>query len=96
MIGGSNGIGKAIAKAFADEDSQVTLVARNESVLETVIEEIGGKKEGYSYFPANLLEKNAPTRTGKELFGKHRIIDIVVHNVGDEVDPKSRTVSLMN
>ncbi|SVC63171.1 uncharacterized protein METZ01_LOCUS316025, partial [marine metagenome] len=38
ITGGSRGIGKTIAKAFATEGSQVTLVARDEVVLQTVIE----------------------------------------------------------
>jgi len=82
ITGGSRGIGKTIAKAFATEGSQVTLVARDEVMLKTVIEEIGGKKKGHSFFPANLLEKDAPTRIAKELLNKHKFFDIVVHNVG--------------
>tara|TARA_B100000945_G_scaffold317099_1_gene319297 strand:- start:679 stop:1458 length:780 start_codon:yes stop_codon:yes gene_type:complete len=82
ITGGSKGIGRAIAKAFAAEGSEVILVARKASDLKNVVDEIGGKKQGHSFFSANLLEKDAPIRTAKELLEKHRNFDIVVHNVG--------------
>ena len=86
ITGASQGIGKAIALAFAKEKCNVSIIARKKGKLEEVLKEMGGKKAGHSYHIADLMEEGAPTKVVKELLEKNGTYDIVVHNVGGTLD----------
>ena len=46
VTGGSNGIGAAAARAFANEGCRVVCVARRKDRLEQIITELGGGASG--------------------------------------------------
>lgn len=82
VTGGSTGIGRAIAKAFADNGAKVALVARSKiGLMETknVIEADGG--EAY-IFPCDLREEREITKLTADILKMWKSVDIIVHAAG--------------
>ena len=68
LVGGSTqGIGKATAIALASEGANVTLIARNEDTLKTVLKELAGPGE-HGYIVADF---SRPEELEKALAGKN-------------------------
>ncbi len=86
ITGASQGIGKAIALAFAEEGCRVSIIARRKKELEEVLEEMGGKNHGHAYYVADLMESQAPTKAIENLVAKNGNYDIVVHNLGGTLE----------
>jgi 3-oxoacyl-[acyl-carrier protein] reductase len=82
ITGASKGIGAEISRQFASEGCRISLIARNEENLRTVLNEIGGTKVGHTYLNLDLRAPGASTRAAQKLLAQHAEIDIVVHNVG--------------
>ncbi len=94
ITGASRGIGAEIARSFAKEGCQISLIARDRINLESVLKQIGGSESGHDYLDLNLREPGTPTEAVKELLSNHESIDIVVHNVGGGLgikDPLAET-----
>lgn len=82
ITGGGRGIGKAIAKRFAEEGSVVVIVARSNEELETTlkeIENIGG--EGFS-IQADISRISDVQKLVSKIIEKYSKIDILVNNAG--------------
>jgi 3-oxoacyl-[acyl-carrier protein] reductase len=77
----SKGIGRGIALAFAKEGCRVAVVARSESELKAVVEEMGGQGSGHEYYVADLMADGAVEKTLQAL-SKGGAFDIVIHNLG--------------
>ena len=78
ITGGSRGIGKAIAKLFAEQGAEIIITSKNQKKLQQASKEIKN-----SFFVAgdvrnNVDVKNVINKTIKK-FGR---IDILVNNVG--------------
>ena len=82
VVGASKNIGAAITKGFAAEGCIVTGVARDEKLLETLVQLIGGTRKGHGFIAADLLEEDVPTKVAQDLLKLYGPFDIVVHNVG--------------
>lgn len=86
VTGAGQGIGKAIAMAFANEGSKVVV---NDSNLETAqattkeIEKMGGEALAIK---ADVSQKEAVKRMFQELLGKFGRIDILVNNAGVQTE----------
>jgi 3-oxoacyl-[acyl-carrier protein] reductase len=89
ITGASQGIGRAIALAFAREGCRVAVVARRETELHNVAAEMGGAEKGHSYCAIDLMEEGAPARAVKELASPKDEFEIVVHNVGGTLGMKN-------
>lgn len=83
ITGGSRGLGKAIAAAFASAGANVLISARQEDQLRTTAAELGAKTQNkVHWIAADLSQKNTAVRLAKratELLGK---VDILVNNAG--------------
>jgi len=82
VTGGGRGIGRAIALAFAKEGSHVVVVARTESEIESVAQEIsnlGGKAIAIKTDVIDESQIRSMVQTVMDKFGK---IDILVNNAG--------------
>ena len=82
ITGGSRGLGKAIALAFAKEGIDVAITGRNESLLQEVVSEAEafGVKAAYACFDlTNRAEVKNKTTELKNTFGT---FDILVNNAG--------------
>ena len=82
ITGGSNGIGAAAARAFANEGCRVICVARRKDRLEQIIAELGGAQAGHGYMAVDLLVPNEATAAIHSLANQFGNFDIVLHNLG--------------
>jgi len=89
ITGGSRGIGAEIARHFAKEGCRLSLIARNRKNLESMMDEVGGAREGHDFLDLDLRGRNTPNKAVNKLLSKHESIDIVVHNVGGGLGVKN-------
>ncbi|WP_070121073.1 SDR family NAD(P)-dependent oxidoreductase [Bacillus marinisedimentorum] len=78
VTGGSKGIGKAIARRFAEEGAAVGICARDEQELKTASEEIGAE----AYFAGDLTDKAVREDVFNSFVSRFGKIDILVNNAG--------------
>jgi NAD(P)-dependent dehydrogenase (short-subunit alcohol dehydrogenase family) len=81
VTGSGRGIGRAIARLFAQEGASVFLCARSEPELATVAAEIG-KSGTAAYAVADLTREQDCTRLVSAARAKFAKIDILVNNAG--------------
>ena len=80
VTGASQGLGKALALAFAKEGAQVAINARSEESIRPVAEEIGGAQVlALAADVSNSSEVERMVEATVERFGK---IDVLVDNAG--------------
>jgi NAD(P)-dependent dehydrogenase (short-subunit alcohol dehydrogenase family) len=82
VTGASRGIGAAAAKLFAEEGAGVTLVARTESSLRSVVEEINAKGGKADYIVADLADSASIERAVQTTVERHGRLDIAFNNAG--------------
>jgi 3-oxoacyl-[acyl-carrier protein] reductase len=82
VTGASQGIGKAIALAFASEKCRVGVVARREDQLQDTVKEMGGESLGHSHCAADLQVGGEPEKIVEQMAAMGGDFEIVVHNVG--------------
>lgn len=82
VVGASKGIGKSIALGFAREGARVTTVARSESLLIHLDEEMKqAENHDHAYYVADVMELDS-NKLARDLLKDRGVFDIVVHNVG--------------
>lgn len=79
VTGASQGIGRAIAVAFAQEGAQVGLLARSRRGLETTLEMIGGSGV---VAPCDVTDPSAIARAVDDVVSALGGLDVVVNNAG--------------
>ena len=83
ITGGSRGLGKAMARGFAEAGADVFISSRHEDELRSAAEEIGrGLKARVEYATADMLDRNAVAKLATEATKRLGKIDIVVNNAG--------------
>ncbi len=82
ITGGSKGIGRSIAIAFAENGADVILVARNQEHLENVADEV--RQTGQRALPisCDVSSSQALQKLVDEVQGSYAHIDILVNNAG--------------
>ena len=83
ITGASRGIGRAVARRFADEGAHVVAVARTTGGLEELDDEIrsaGG--HAATLVPLDLADFEGIDRLGGALFERHGRLDVLVGNAG--------------
>jgi NAD(P)-dependent dehydrogenase (short-subunit alcohol dehydrogenase family) len=84
VTGASRGIGRAVARLFAQEGAELVLVARTTGGLEELDDEIrriSGKTS--LLVPLDLREFEAIDRLGYALYERYGRLDVLVGNAGD-------------
>jgi NAD(P)-dependent dehydrogenase (short-subunit alcohol dehydrogenase family) len=79
VTGGSRGIGKAIASAFADSGAAVMIASRKQAGLEAAAAEIGGD---ISWHVANVADPASASDTVTATLERFGRLDILVNNAG--------------
>ena len=82
ITGGTSGIGRATAIAFAKEDARVVIVGRNEErgkQVVNLIRELGGDA---IFIKADVSSEKDVSKMIKTVVGKYGRIDILVNNAG--------------
>ncbi|HZZ74203.1 MAG TPA: SDR family oxidoreductase [Pirellulales bacterium] len=86
ITGGSKGLGKAMARGFAEAGANVIITSRHESELQTAARDISqGLAAQVKYLVADMTDRPAVERMAQEaraLFGK---VDILVNNAGNNL-----------
>jgi len=82
VTGGSKGIGRACAAAFAAEGARLALCARGAEGLARVAEELGAKGAEVLTIPADLAEPEAARRVVEGVLARFGRLDILVNNAG--------------
>ena len=84
VTGASRGIGKAVARLFAQEGAEMVLVARTTGGLEELDDEIRASTGRTSLLvPLDLREFDAIDRLGAALYERFGRLDVLVGNAGD-------------
>ena len=83
ITGASSGIGLELAKCFAADRSNLILVARNTTALETLAAELRREhKTEVHVIMADLTRPESPQNIFDELQGRGIIVDVLVNNAG--------------
>jgi NAD(P)-dependent dehydrogenase (short-subunit alcohol dehydrogenase family) len=85
ITGASRGIGRAIARGYAREGAAVSVTARSEGDLRSLVGEIeqgGGKAMAIPADLAELADMAAPARVVQQVLECFGTIDILVNNAG--------------
>lgn len=83
VTGGSKGLGKAMARAFAEAGADVIISSRHEDELRSAIETIclGTSARG-AYFVADMTKRPQVDRLARQAIEKFGHVDILVNNAG--------------
>jgi len=83
ITGASSGIGLELAKCFAADQSNLILVARNTTALETLAAELRREhKTEVQVITTDLSRPESPQNIFDELKGRRIIVDVLVNNAG--------------
>ncbi|MFA8300739.1 MAG: SDR family NAD(P)-dependent oxidoreductase [Hyphomicrobiales bacterium] len=82
ITGGSDGIGYAIAKAFAENGANILLIARNTEKLEKAKQELEHYGSNIHILPADLSKIETLKQTSESILQAFPRIDILVNNAG--------------
>ncbi|AVX04829.1 gluconate 5-dehydrogenase [Maritalea myrionectae] len=82
ITGGSRGLGREIALAYADAGAQIVLVGRGEDSLKDTAKDIEAKGTTAHFIVADVTVPSECKRAAKEALALPGGIDILVNNVG--------------
>ena len=82
VTGGAKGIGAAVVRSFFEEGAQVAILDRNPEIAQSLINEIGCKKEEIFCVPSELTEESACREAVEKIIQKTGRIDHLIHNAG--------------
>lgn len=82
VTGGSNGIGKGIARSFAEEGAKVTLIARHLEKLQDVQKEFAELGYDVDIVSVDVCDSEAFTTAIQSIFKKNQRLDVFVNNAG--------------
>lgn len=86
VTGGSKGLGKAMARGFAEAGADVVICSRKPAELEAALPQIlqGTKAKG-KWFVADLAKREDAEKLAKDALGAFGRIDIFVNNAGSNI-----------
>ena len=82
ITGGSRGIGEAAARVFAAAGWDLVLVARNESLLESLAKELSSGKVNVRYKSIDLSNQDLILPSFKEILDVENPPDVLINNAG--------------
>lgn len=83
VTGGSKGLGKAMARGFAEAGADVIIASRHEHELTSAIGEIcGGTSARGACFVADMTQRSQVALLARQAIEKFGHVDIVVNNAG--------------
>ncbi|MBX3528984.1 MAG: SDR family oxidoreductase [Rhizobiaceae bacterium] len=83
VTGASRGLGKAMARGFAEAGADVIISARHEEELASAITEIcAGTRARGAYFIADMAQREQADRLARQAVAKFGRVDILVNNAG--------------
>ncbi|MEX0675622.1 MAG: SDR family oxidoreductase [Pirellulales bacterium] len=86
VTGGSKGLGKAMARAFAEAGANVVISSRHEDELKKATDEIQqGTNAKVAYFVADMTHRDHVKRLAERALAAMGRVDILVNNAGSNV-----------
>lgn len=86
VTGGSKGLGKAMARGFAEAGARVVITSRHEEELAAAAAEIGrGHSGGVEYIVADMTDRSAVVNLARETLARMGRVDVLVNNAGSNV-----------
>jgi NAD(P)-dependent dehydrogenase (short-subunit alcohol dehydrogenase family) len=83
VTGGSKGLGKAMARGFAECGANVVISSRHETELKAAAHEIaGGTQSNVAHFVADMTQRGDVAKLAKHALGAFGRVDILVNNAG--------------
>ncbi|MGI8980245.1 MAG: SDR family NAD(P)-dependent oxidoreductase [Pirellulaceae bacterium] len=83
VTGGSKGIGKAMARAFAEAGANIAISARHADELKKAKAEIAdGMSVKVEYFVADMTQRDQVKKLAKDVLAKLGRVDVLVNNAG--------------
>jgi NAD(P)-dependent dehydrogenase (short-subunit alcohol dehydrogenase family) len=83
ITGGSKGIGKAIARAYAESGANIAISARHEDELKKAKAEIAdGTNVKVEYFVADMTQRDQVKKLAKDVLAKFGRVDVLFNNAG--------------
>jgi len=79
ITGGSSGIGRAMAEAFARNHDQVVIIGRHEESLQNAAKEIG---PNCSWQRADVCQREQVEAAVKAIVTQYQTIDVLINNAG--------------
>jgi len=80
VTGGTQGLGKAMAKAFAEAGADVALVSRKSN--QEFLDELKALGRRCMHYPADLTDRSVTRRVVPEIVAEMGRVDILVNNAG--------------
>lgn len=94
ITGASKGIGKGIAKAFAQEGANLVLVGRDETALKEVVAAITDKGGKAIYVVGDVSKAQDMQKVAQTCISTYGRIDVLCHNAGIYPHARLETMSL--
>ncbi|MDA0839994.1 MAG: SDR family NAD(P)-dependent oxidoreductase [Planctomycetota bacterium] len=86
VTGGSKGLGKAMARGFAEHGADIMICSRKEGELKNAVSEIGdGLDVRVEYKVTDMVNRDAVKELANETISRLGKIDILVNNAGSNV-----------
>lgn len=86
ITGAGRGLGRAISHLLAEEGAQIIAASRTEEHLTTLLQEMGGQSKGHRAIAIDFLKPDSCATLLSFLKEENIDPDIIIHNVGGNLD----------
>lgn len=94
VTGGSRGLGKSMARAYAEHGASVMICSRNAAELEAAAKEIGeGLSVQVEFMTADLGKRGEAQRVADETLARLGRVDVLVNNAGGNIPQRADQIT---
>ena len=94
VTGGSRGLGKSMARIYAEHGANIMICSRNAAELEEAAKEIGeGLNVRVEWMTADLSKKEDPQRVANETISRLGRVDVLVNNAGGNTPQRADQIT---
>lgn len=82
VTGGSQGIGRSIAEAFAEREARVCIIDIADDAVKNVVKEFTGKGYTCTGYKGDVTDNDQIGKVFKAIGKEHGVIDVLINNAG--------------